>query len=88
MSMTTRRKYSPIQTVLHWLIVGLLALQYATSGAIVRTHEAVAAGGKPAASDLLLYLVHNRSGLIITALMLVRFAVSLWFATWRQADDA
>lgn len=85
--MATQRKYHPIQIVLHWLIVALLILQYATSGAIVRTHEVVAAGAKPVASDLLLHLVHNRGGLIITGLMLARFAASLWSATWRRGED-
>lgn len=86
--MTARRRYHPVQIILHWLIVVLLVPQYATSGVIVRTHEAIAAGGKPSASDLLLHVVHNRGGLIITALMLVRFAMSLWFATWRHPENA
>lgn len=81
------QKYHPIQIALHWLIVALILVQYATSGAIVRTHEAVAAGGKPGPTDLLLHVVHNRSGLIILALMFCRVAARVWFRSRRRADE-
>jgi cytochrome b561 len=80
-------KYHPIQVALHWLIVALVIAQYATSGAIVRTHEAVAAGGKPTSDDLLLHVVHNRTGLLIVALMVARLVARVWIGRRRRADD-
>jgi cytochrome b561 len=71
-------RYHPIQVALHWLIVALVIVQYGTSGAIVRTHEAVAAGDKPTPADLLMHVVHNRSGLLILMLMSARLVVWAW----------
>lgn len=79
-------KYHPVQVALHWLIVALVLVQYATSGAIVRTHEAVAAGGKPAPDDLFLHVVHNRIGLIIVALMAARLVARVWIGR-RRGDE-
>jgi cytochrome b561 len=76
----------PIQIVLHWFVVALVVVQYGTSGAIVRTHEAVAAGGKPASADLLLHVVHNRSGLLILALLFARLAMWVWMRR-RRPDE-
>ena len=68
-------QYHPVQILLHWLIAGLIVVQYASGGSIRRTHEAVMAGENPDPSDLLLHLIHNRSGMIILLLMLVRLAL-------------
>jgi cytochrome b561 len=81
------QKYHPIQIALHWLIVALVLVQYATSGAIVRTHEAVAAGGKPTSDDLFLHVVHNRGGLIIVALMVARLVARLWVGRRLSTDE-
>lgn len=79
--------YHPIQVALHWLVVAFVVVQYATSGAIVRTHEAAAAGGKPTSDDLFLHLVHNRTGLIIVALMVARLVARVWIGRRIDADD-
>jgi cytochrome b561 len=63
---------------LHWLAAGLVLAQYATSGAIVRTHTIHLIGRRPSATDLVLHTLHNRVGLAIVALMLGRFALRLW----------
>lgn len=80
------KRYHPIQIALHWLVVALVVVQYGTSGAIVRTHQAVAVGGKPAPADLLLHVVHNRSGLLILALMFARLAMWVW-TRLRRPDE-
>jgi cytochrome b561 len=71
-----RRPYSLTQISLHWLIAGLVIAQYATSGAIKRTHE-VHGGLAPDPTDLLLHTVHNRVGLLIGLVMLVRLVLRL-----------
>jgi len=81
------QKYNPIQIALHWLIVALVLVQYATSASIVRTHEAVAAGGKPTPNDLFLHVVHNRVGLIIVALMVARLVVRVWIGRHPRMGD-
>ena len=74
-----RGAYHPLQVLLHWLVVALIVEQYVTSGAIRRTHEALMMGQQPTNSDLLLHTIHNRGGILITGLMVLRFALRWWF---------
>lgn len=69
--------YHWCQVALHWLVALLVAVQYATSGSIGRTHDAAAQSLKPEPFDLTLHAVHNRVGLVILGLMLVRLAMRL-----------
>ena len=69
--------YHWCQVMLHWLVALLVAAQYATGGSIGRTHEAAAQGLKAEPSDLILHATHNRIGLLILGLMLVRLAMRL-----------
>jgi cytochrome b561 len=70
--------YSRWQILLHWVIVLLVMLQYATSGSIARTHTVSMSGLAPDKSDLFWHVVHNRSGLLIFALMALRLAIRYW----------
>ena len=47
--------YTRTQIALHWLVAGLVLAQYATSGAIVRTHSIHLIGQRPSATDLVLH---------------------------------
>lgn len=67
--------YSRTQIALHWLIVILVMVQYATSGSIARTHTVSMSGLAPDKSDLFWHVVHNRCGLLIFALMALRLAI-------------
>jgi cytochrome b561 len=71
--------YTRSQIALHWLVAALVLLQYATSGAIVRTHSIHLIGQRPSPTDLVLHTLHNRVGLSIVALMLGRLVLRLWF---------
>ena len=81
----SRRKrpdaYSRVQIVLHWIVVLLLISQYATSGAIVRTHSLHMIGQRQSPTDLMLHLLHNRLGLLLVAVMLARLVYRLWAGT-------
>ncbi|MFO1151034.1 MAG: cytochrome b/b6 domain-containing protein [Alsobacter sp.] len=72
------RRYSNVQIVLHWVVVVLVVAQYATSGAITRSHQPRLIGQKPDPTDLVLHTAHNRVGLLILLLMagrlIIRFA--------------
>jgi len=70
--------YSRVQIALHWLVAALVLEQYASSGAILRSHTYHRLGWRPSASDLLLHSLHNRAGLAIIGLMLARLALRLW----------
>lgn len=59
-------------------MAALIAGQYATSGAITRIHGMHMIGWKPSPVDMVLHTLHNRAGLAIIALMLVRLALRLW----------
>jgi cytochrome b561 len=65
-----------------------VAAQYATSGAIVRTHSIHLIGWRPSATDLALHTLHNRVGLVIVALVLGRFALRLWVGAPAPGDSA
>jgi cytochrome b561 len=71
-----RGAYHPVQVLLHWLVVALILEQYVTSGAIRRTHDALMMGQQPTSSDLLLHMIHNRGGILITGLVALRLALS------------
>lgn len=61
--------YSRLQIVIHWAVVGMIATQWATSGAIPRTHNPLL----PSTPwDLFLHMVHNYNGITIGFLVLVR----------------
>jgi cytochrome b561 len=64
--------YSKLQIGVHWAVVGMIAIQWVTSGAIPRTHNPLI----PAApADLFLHVVHNYNGMAIGCLVLVRIAL-------------
>ncbi|WP_237480262.1 cytochrome b/b6 domain-containing protein [Lichenibacterium dinghuense] len=69
--------YHPVQVALHWLVAALVVGQYATSGAIVRTHSIHLIGQRPSAADLVLHALHNRLGLLVLVLMGARLALRL-----------
>lgn len=71
------QSYHWSQVALHWLVAFLVALQFATGGSIERTHHAVERGLDPGRLDLVLHAVHNRTGLVIFGLMLIRLAMRL-----------
>lgn len=70
-------RYRWSQICLHWLIVACVMLQYATSGAIGRTHHVSPFGLPPDPWDLLLHTIHNRLGLLILAILAIRVALRL-----------
>ena len=68
------KAYSGLQIAIHWAVVAMIGTQWATSGAIPRTHNPLL----PAAPvDLLLHMVHNYNGMAIGCLVLVRIALRL-----------
>ena len=69
--------YTRAQVLLHWTVAALVAAQYATSGAIARTHGMHMIGWKPSPADMVLHTLHNRAGLAIVALMVIRLALRL-----------
>lgn len=73
--------YSKLQIGVHWAVVGMIAAQWATSGAIPRTHNPLL---PPSPSDLFLHMVHNYNGMAIGCLVLVRIALRLSRSTVRQ----
>ena len=79
--------YHPAQVILHWLIAGLIILQYATGGSIQRTHDAVMNGGQPDPTDMLLHAVHNRSGMLILLLMLIRLMLRVLIGVPEPMDE-
>lgn len=62
-------RYGIAQIVLHWVVVLLVVEQYATSGAILRTHAYRPLGQRPDPFDMTLHAVHTRIGLLIFALV-------------------
>jgi cytochrome b561 len=73
--------YSKPQIWIHWAVVGMIAVQWVTSGAIPRTHNPLL----PATPvDLLLHIAHNYNGMAIGCLVLVRIALRLSHSTDRQ----
>ena len=62
-------------------MAALVLEQYATSGAIVRTHTLHTIGQRQSPTDLVLHVAHNRLGLLLTALMAVRLGYRLWAGT-------
>jgi cytochrome b561 len=71
-------KYSLTQIVLHWTVALLVLVQYATSGSISRTHEVSLKGLKVDPLDHLLHSVHNRTGMLILVLMVLRLGFRYW----------
>jgi len=65
--------YSQLQVRLHWAVVGLLALQWAASGVMKETLEALQAGKAPGALQFLLSSVHAYGGMTVFILVGVRF---------------
>jgi cytochrome b561 len=78
---TVMARYSWAQIILHWLAVVLVVLQYATSGAILRTHSVSISGLAPSRSDLFWHMVHNRVGLLIFLVLCIRIALRFWQGT-------
>lgn len=67
--------------LLHWLVVVLVIAQYITSFAITRTHQPHLLGWHPSPFDLLQHTIHNRVGLVIVVLMVLRFGLRLRLGT-------
>ena len=65
-------RYGFVQIVLHWAVVLLVIEQYATSGAILRTHAYRPLGRPADPFDLTLHTIHTRVGLLIFVLVAVR----------------
>ena len=76
-------RYRFVQIVLHWLVVALVMEQYATSGAILRTHAYRTLGKGPDAFDMTLHTVHSRAGLLIFGLAALRLLLRL---IWRAPE--
>jgi cytochrome b561 len=76
-------RYRWSQIGLHWLVVAGLIVQYATSGAIGRTHHVP----EPDPWDLFLHSVHNRLGLAIFVIVMLRLALRLRYGrpAWSTA---
>ena len=72
---TMRRRCGISQIILHWVVVALVVEQYATSGAILRTHAYRTLGAHPDPFDMTLHSVHTRVGLLIFALVAARVAL-------------
>lgn len=77
-----REKWSPMQKILHWSVVGLCLAQIPTSWAIARTHVAHHFGLAPQPVDLMLHKVHAVSG----GLIFLAACLRLWLR--RGAFDA
>jgi cytochrome b561 len=79
-------RYSAVQIALHWLVVLLIAEQYVTSAAILRTHAYRPLGKGPDPFDMTLHTVHTRVGLAIFALVVLRLVFRLARGTpsWRS----
>ena len=80
-------RYGFAQIALHWLIVLLIAEQYVTSAAILRTHAYRPLGERPDPFDLTLHAAHTRIGLAIFALVALRLAFRLVLGApaWRDS---
>lgn len=76
-----RLVYTRAQVALHWLVAGLVLAQYASIGAIVRTHSIRLIRQRRSPTDLVLHALHNQVGLAIVAVMIGRFALRLWVGT-------
>lgn len=70
-----RGRYHWSLIIIHWVIVLLVLEQYLTSFAIVRTHQPHLIGQHPSGFDLLQHTIHNRVGLLIVGLMILRFGL-------------
>lgn len=83
------QRYHWAQIALHWGVVALIVSQYVTSGAIARTHHAA----EPSRIDLLMHSLHNRTGLLILCLTVLRIAFRLARGasgrpeTWRSLTE-
>jgi cytochrome b561 len=73
----SERRYGIAQIALHWAVVLLVIEQYATSGAVLRIHAYRPLGRPADPFDLTLHAVHTRVGLLILALVAVRFTLRL-----------
>ena len=75
--------YARTQISPHWIVAAPVLGQYATSGAITRTHQIRMIGQHVTSADLTLHMLHNRIGLLIVALMGLRLLVR-----WRRGARA
>ena len=78
--------YARAQIVLHWLVAALAAAQYASSGAILRTHAIHMIGQRQDPTDLLLHSLHIKLGLGLTAAMVGRLLLRLWAGAPRPGE--
>ncbi len=72
-----RDGYRTSQIALHWVIAGLLPVQYLTGGSIERIHHAVHMGMQPSSFDVFQHLVHNYTGMAIGCLMGLRLLLRI-----------
>ena len=68
-------RYSFVQIALHWLVVLLIAEQYVTSAALLRTHGYRPLGKPPDPLDMTLHTIHTRVGLAIFIIVALRLAL-------------
>ncbi|SEE38093.1 cytochrome b561 [Rhizobiales bacterium GAS188] len=71
--------YTALQKSLHWATVLMIALQWWTSGAVLRTHEFHPLGHRPDPADLFLHKVHIYGGVAVLGLVGARL-----FLRWRH----
>ncbi len=69
-----RPRWSRVQVLLHWTVVGLVVVQWLTYDAIMRTHSSLM---RPRPIDLLEHAVHTWSGIAIGVLMVARLALRM-----------
>ena len=81
-------EYDRIQILLHWGVVALVIAQYATSGAIVRSHGPRLIGQRPEPFDLVLHTAHNRVGLLLVAVMVGRLGYRIFAGATPSGDAA
>ena len=72
-----RDGYRGYQIALHWVIAGVVPVQYLTGGSIERTHHAVHMGVEPSPADILQHVVHNYAGIAIGGLMILRLLLRI-----------
>jgi cytochrome b561 len=69
-----RPRYSLVQILLHWAVVGLVTVQWLTYDAIARTHSSLM---RPKPIDLLEHSIHTWVGILIGVLMVGRLGLRI-----------
>ena len=69
--------YSSLRITLHWVVVGLIVLQFLLKQGMVSTMEAVRVGETPDTLDYLLGMLHLLNGLAIGSIMIWRLILRI-----------